>query len=179
MYMLKLSKTLFNQPVISLRSGGQIAVATEPIINPHNLKILGWWCRERGHTKSMVLLSEDVRKLAASGLAVDSEEALSAPEDLVRHKEIMDIHFILLDILVRTDKRKLGKVSDFSYNDGLFVQKLYVAKPLAHVFTMVDTLLIDRSQIVEVTNQYILVNEADIKVTESELANAPDIAPAV
>jgi hypothetical protein len=169
--MLMLSKSLLNQPVMSLRSGAQIAVAAKPVINPHNLKILGWWCKTTdGQTR--VLLADDVRELMADGIAVNDDEDLSSPEDLVRHKDILDIGFELMDKPVRTKSHKLGKVSDYSYNDGMFVQKLYVAKPLRKVFTTEDTLLLDRTQILEVTDKYILVMDTEIHATADELAGA-------
>src|SRR5437868_3787507 len=104
--MLKLSKSLLNQPVMSLRAGSQTATAAGPIINPHNLKILGWWCKGRGG-QSQVLLAEDITEIMPRGLAVNDEDALSTPEDLVRHKEVLDIHFELMDKPVKTTRQKL------------------------------------------------------------------------
>lgn len=171
-----MSGSLFNVPVLSLRAGSAIAVATEPIINPHNLKIIGWWCKEPGNGALSVLLAEDVRETNQAGLAVDNEDALSLPEDLVRHKETLDVNFQLIDKLVKTKRQKIGKVHDFSYNDGMFVQKLYVARSLIKVFSSEDTVIVDRTQILEVTDTHILVRDTDIKATEEELAGA--IAPA-
>jgi hypothetical protein len=141
--MLMLSKSLLNRPVMSLRSGSQIAVATEPLINPHNLKIMGWWCKSAGG-QTKVLLAEDIRELIPNGLAVNDEDDLSLPEDLVRHKEVLEIAF----------------------------QKLYVARPLRKVFTTDDTVIIDRTQILEVTDHYILVRDTEIHATADELAGA-------
>lgn len=169
--MLMLSKSLVNRPVMSLRSGSQIALAVEPIINPHNLKILGWWCSAAGNRR-LVLLTDDVREIMPSGLAVNDEDDLSSPEDLVRHGEILNTNFELMDKLVKTKRQKLGKVSDFSYNDGMFVQKLYVARPLHKVFTTEDTMIIDRTQILEVTDHYILVRDTEVKATAEELSTA-------
>lgn len=166
-----MSKNLFNRPVMSLRSGTQIATAVEPIINPHNLQILGWWCNSARARARTVLLTEDVRQVMPTGLAVNDDEALSLPEDLVRHKEILDIKFQLMDKPVKTKRHRLGKVSDFSYNDGMFVQKLYVARPMTKIFSSQDTLLIDRTQVLEVTDRYILVR--DTEVTAGEEAVAP------
>jgi len=174
--MLKLSKSLLNQPVMSLRSGAPVATASEPIINPHNLKIVGWWCRGAGNRRP-VLLAEDVREIMPTGLAINDEDALSLPQDLVRHKEVLDIRFQLLDKMVKTKRQKLGKVSDYSYNEGLFVQKLYVARPLHKVFTTDDTLIIDRTQILEVTDSYILVRDTDVKVGQEEMAPAAAALP--
>ena len=166
-----LSKSLVNKPVMSLRSGSQIAIAIEPIINPHNLKIMGWWCKATGGRR-LVLLAEDVREIMPKGLAVNDDEDLSPPEDLVRHSDTLSTQFQLLDKLVKTKRQKLGKISDFSYNSGMFVQKLYVARPLHKVFTSDDTLIIDRTQILEVTDHYILVRDTEIKATSEEFAGA-------
>jgi len=173
--MLKLIGTLLNLPVISLRTGSKIALAHTPIINPYNLKIVGWWCRQPDG-KQTILLAEQIREAMANGLAVNDEEALSDPTDLVRHKEILDINFNLMDKPVKTKRHKIGKVSDFSYNDGLFVQKLYVTKPMHKVFSSEDTLIIDRQQIEEVTNHYILIKDTDLKVDAKEMAPAGAVA---
>lgn len=169
--MLKLSSTLINKPVMSLLSGVQIAVAQSPIINPHNLKILGWWCNTAA-ARRQVLLVEELREIMPKGLAVNDESALSDPSDLIRQQEILDIDFKLMDKPVRTKRHKLGKISDYSYNDGLFVQKLYVSRPLRKVFTTEDTLIIDRIQILEVNDQYILVRDTEIKAGAEEFAGA-------
>lgn len=176
MLMLKMSKSLLQLPVMSLRLGGQIAVAETPIINPHNLKIIGWWCATPDAKNHLVLLSEEVREIMPTGIAVNDEDALCEPEDLVRHHEILEINYQLIDKPVRTKRQKIGKVSDFSYNDGLFIQKLYVARSLIKVFTAEDTLIIDRTQILEVTDRHILVRDTEIKATEKELAGAVEPA---
>lgn len=171
--MLRLSKSLLNLPVVSLRSGGRIAMAEKPVINPHNLKILGWWCATPEGRR--VLLSEEIRDNIPDGLAVDDESALSEPSDLVRDREILNIEYELIDKPVRTKSQKLGKVSDYSYNDGLFVQKLYVARPLRKILSTDDMLLIDREQILEVTDKYILVRDTEIKAGAEEFAAVPTV----
>lgn len=153
---------------MSLRTGSQIAIAEVPIINPHNLKILGWWCS--GPDGRQVLLVDQIRDFVPEGIAVNNEDALSDSADLVRHQEVLDINFELMDKLVRTKRQRLGRVSDFSYNDGMFVQKLYVARPLRKVFSAEDTLIIDREQIIEVTDKYIMVRDTEIKATAEEFA---------
>ncbi len=174
-----MSKSLYKQPVMSLRQGAPIGVAIEPIINPHNLKILGWWCKRPGATKQQVLLAEDVREVMPGGLAVNDEDALSHTDDLVRHNEILSLHFQLLDKTVKTKRSKLGKVADFAYdNEAMLVQKLHVARPLTKLLASEDTLIIDRNQIIEVTDHYILVRDSDVRVSEEELAPAFDALPA-
>ena len=55
---------------------------------------------------------------------------------------------------------------------GLFVQKLYVMRSLVKVFAKEDTVIIDRTQIIEVTDSYILVRDTDVTTTEEEMAGA-------
>lgn len=148
-------------------------MAAEPVINPHNLKILGWWCKERGKSEPLILLVDDVRQMTPQGLAIDGEHDLSTPQELVRHKEILDIKFQLIGKTVKTKRRKLGKVNDFSYNDGMFVQKLYVSAPIIKLLASTDTHLIDRTQIVEITDDYILVRDTEVPAGAEEMAPAP------
>ncbi len=168
-----LSNTLRNKPILSLRSGGAIATAVDVVIDPNNLKIIGWWCSSPQYPGDSVLLADDVREMLPNGLAVDDESAISATADLVRHREILQIKFSLIGKLVKTKHHKLGKVSDFTYDEGMFVQKLYVTKPLTKVFATEDTLLISRSQILEVTDSYILVDEADSRETSASAVAVP------
>lgn len=170
--MLMMSKGLFNQPILSLHTEDQIGIAQKPIINPHNLKIIGWWCSSSTIPKQLVLLTENVREMMPKGLAVDNDSALSPPEDLVRHREVLNIQFVLLDKLVRTKRHRLGKVGDFTYDESMFVQKIYVARSLVKIFSPEDTLIIDRNQIQEVTDNYILVDDNEAKDSQEDIAGA-------
>lgn len=178
--MLRLSKSLHNQPIISLRLGRPIAIASEPIINPHNLKIVGWWCKSSGSkTKPQVLVAEDVREFSLQGIVINDEDELVYAEDLVRHKDILSIHFQLTGKPVKTKRGKLGKISDYAFdNDSLFIQKLYVARPLGKLLSSEDTLIVDRTQIIEVSDHDILVRDSDVTVSDEELASSAEAVPA-
>lgn len=172
-----MSSGLYKRPIMSLRSGSRIGIALEPAINPHNLKIVGWWCKADGHNGNLILLTEDVREVMPTGLAVNDDAALSAPNDLVRQSDVLGIGFQLIGKVTKTKRHKLGKVSDYSYDEeSFFIQKLYVTRSLIKVFTNDDTLIIDRQQVIEVTDHYILVDDAEIKATESEETVAPAVA---
>jgi hypothetical protein len=170
--MLKLSASLKNLSVISLRSSGTVAIAEMPIINPHNLKVVGWWCKSPMSPKPMVLLADDVRENLPKALAINDEQELCDPSELVRHKEILGINFELVGKTVKNNRGKLGKVCDFSYNDGMFIQKLYVERPITKILSAEDTLVIDRNQILEVTDNYILVKDTEVKAKDSKWARA-------
>src|SRR3990167_3627488 len=168
--MLMMSKSLHGRPIISMRSESPIGIAVEPIINPHNLKILGWWCKSGANRQ--VLLTESVREMAPNGLIIDDESVLSSADELARHREILNIKFQLPDKLVKTKRHKLGKVSDYTFDESMFIQKLYVTRSLTKIFSPEDTLIIGRDQILEVTDHYILVEDADIKATDEVTVTA-------
>ena len=48
---------------MSLRTGGEIASISAPIINPDNLKIEGFYCEDRYDKKQLVLLFQDIREI--------------------------------------------------------------------------------------------------------------------
>lgn len=163
--MLQLANSLVNIPVMSLRTGGMVAMAEKPIINPNNLKIEGWYCRDQFTKAILILLVKDIRDIVPQGLAVDDYDTLSEPSELVRLHEILEIEFELLGKHVVSDaKRRIGKVSDYAVNTkSYYVQKLYVTQPVYKNISG-GQLNIDRTQIVEITNRQIIVREANEKV---------------
>lgn len=173
--MLQLSNKLQEIPVMSLRTGGRIATATEPIINPHNLRLEGWYCVDAFSKETLVLLARDVRDFVRQGLAVDDFEVLSKPEELIRLKEVLELEFQLIGLPVVTNhKRRLGKVGDYALETStMLIQKLYVSRPVYRSLSD-GQLSIDRTQIVEITDRRVVVRDADVRVS----ARAANPAPA-
>jgi sporulation protein YlmC with PRC-barrel domain len=172
--MFRLSKTITDIDVLSLRTAAKVATATEPIINPHNLKVEGWFCEDVFSKEKLVLLAQDVRDFVPQGIAVNDHEVLSTPEELVRLQDILKLEFNLLGKPVVTNhKRRLGKVADYALDtDTLVIQKLYVARPMYRSITA-GQLSIDHSQIIEINDRAIIVREADIKVGAPVTTTAP------
>lgn len=159
--MLKLSSALLNQPVLSLRSGAPIGIATAPVINPNNLAIVGLYCKESARDKKpLVLLTQDIREWIPQGFAVDDHDSLAPPEDLVRLQSVLKINFTLLGKAVYTqNKQRLGKVSDFAVDDQSFmIQKLYVSQNIVKNLSGTG-LSVDRNQIIEITDKRIVIRD--------------------
>lgn len=159
--MLKLSSTITDQPVLSLRSGGPIAVTTGPIINPNNLKIVGFYCKQSARDKqTQILLTEDIREWVPQGFAVNDHDSLSPPEDLVRLKQILAINFQLIGKSVYTqNKRRVGKVNDFALDDASFlIAKLYIGQSIVRNLSG-NGLAVDRNQIVEINDKRIIIRD--------------------
>src|SRR5882762_6068122 len=151
--MLQLSKALLNQPIMSLRTGGQVGTTVAVIINPNNLKVEGFYCQDSFEKKQqLVLLYQDIRDIVNQGIVVNDHSVLADPSELIRLKPVMDLHFELVGKpVVSVSKEKLGKVNDYAVEaETMFVQKLYVSQSLIKNFTG-GSLSIDRGQIVEIT----------------------------
>ncbi|HSX27779.1 MAG TPA: hypothetical protein VLG25_03285, partial [Patescibacteria group bacterium] len=109
--MLQLSKNLIGKPVMSLRTGGEVARTISPIIDPKNLKIEGFYCQDRFNKGTLVLLSQDIRDVVNHGLVVNDHDVLADPDELVRLKDLMKVNFdILGKPVVTVSKSKVGKV---------------------------------------------------------------------
>jgi sporulation protein YlmC with PRC-barrel domain len=158
--MLQLSASLLNRPVMSLRTGQQVATAVAPIINPNNLKIEGFYCTDRFNKGHLVLLYQDIRDIIAQGFVVDDHDVLVEPTELVRLQEVLEIGFKLIGKPVETtSKEHVGKVSDYATEiETMYIQKLYVSQSMFKNLTG-GNLGIDRNQINEITDRKIIINE--------------------
>lgn len=162
---------------MSLRTGGQVATALEPIINPNNLKIEGFYCDDRFEKKQLILLTQDIRDRVEKGFVVNDHEVLVAPEDLVRLKKVLELRFSLIGKpVITTSKHRVGKVNDYAVDgDALYIQKIYVTQSLVKSLTS-GSLSIDRSQIVEITDRRIVVQDPLKGVKDAVPAGAPAAA---
>lgn len=158
--MLQLSASVVNRPVMSLRTGSQVATAVTPIINPDNLKIEGFYCTDAFDGKELILLYQDIRDVLAQGIIIDDFEVLAEESELVRLRNVLDLQFELIGKpVVTVDKEKVGKVSDFAVETkSMSIQKLYASQSILKSFTG-GNLSIDRSQIVEITQKKVVINE--------------------
>jgi uncharacterized protein YrrD len=158
--MLLLSETILNQPVLSLRTGSQIAEIFSVIINPNDFKVEGFYCHDRQGKADLVLLYQDIRNIIAQGVIVNDHDVLSSPDILIRLQDILNINFVLIGKPVQTvSKIKVGKVRDFAIDsESFYVQKLYVGQSLIKSLSA-GQLSVDRSQIIEVTDDKIIIQE--------------------
>ncbi|HEX7368548.1 MAG TPA: hypothetical protein VF261_02735 [Candidatus Saccharimonadales bacterium] len=160
--MLQLSASILNRPVMSLRTNTQVATATAPVINPDNLKIEGFYCTDRFNNTQLILLYQDVRDVIPQGLVVNDHDVLVEPEELVRLKQVLELRYELIGKPIETiSKHKVGKVSDYAVETTtMYIQKLYAAQSILKSFTG-GSLSIDRSQINEITNRRIIINDLE------------------
>lgn len=158
--MLVLSHDLANKKVLSLRVNTPIASVVAPIINPDDLKVEGFYCQDNYSKNHLILLCQDIRETLPRGYIVNDHDALVNKEDLVRLKGVLDLNYEPINKQVETiSGHKIGKVTDYATEiESMYIQKLYVAKPLYKNFTG-GSLIVDRSQINEITPNRIVIND--------------------
>lgn len=149
-----------SKSVLSLRTGTPIATITGAIINPHNLKIEGFYCQDRFNKAELVLVYQDIRDVLPQGYVVNDHDVLVEAAELVRLKDVLELNFELIGKPVETlNKERVGKVSDFAAEtETMFIQKIYVAQSILKSLTG-GSLSIDRTQINEITPKKVIINE--------------------
>ncbi len=171
--MLVLINALENKPIASVQSGHRVALSGEMIIDPRNLKIIAFHV-STPQKQDLVLHTEDIRGVSPQGFVIDNNDQLmNFDGDLVRLKEVVGIDFHLLDKLVYTENdKKIGKVADFvTETDGFMIVKLHVNRSMVKSFNNAQ-LIIDRSQIVQVTDDRIVVKSTATKEKSRSLKHS-------
>ncbi len=158
--MYSLLSQLTGQPIISLQTGQAVALVNQPILEISTLEIVALLCQS-SRARRLLLMPSDIRQYAPDCLIIDDEDALTDPSDIVRFTANMSTHYSPIGQPVVTDSdHKLGIVSDYTINlDTNRVQKLHVYKSLFQAW-FGSSLLIDRSQILDITPERITVRDA-------------------
>jgi uncharacterized protein YrrD len=166
---------LIDRPVMSLRTGGQVATTYRALINPNNLKIEGFYCTDAYEKKrQLMLVNRDIREVLPAGIVVDDHSVLVEPEELVRFHKVIEIDFELVGKTVVTEQgKKLGKVNDYATEpDSMIIKKLYITQTLIKNLTG-GSISVDRTQIVEITNRKIVVKEPTVPIKSAAVSPVP------
>lgn len=163
--MLLSTKELINIPVMSLQTGTEIATTVNPIIDVSTLHILAYELEGSQLTETPAFLRvEDIRELSDIGFIVDSSDTLTVLDDIVIDLDSYTHPLHLEGIKVVDDNGvKLGKLETAIMNTSTFaIEQIHIKQPLFKNFS--DTnLLINRSQIIDVTHAQIVVRSPSIK----------------
>lgn len=164
--MLLFGSRLIDTPIMGLQTGMELARTAKAVIDPRVLKIVAYELKGPllGSNSSLLRIA-DVREMSDIGMIVDSSDEFIELDDVISIKEVHELNFSLIGMQVRDEKGdKLGKVGDYTLEINSFViQQIIVKKPLMKSLNEGE-LTIHRSQITEITNDYIVV-----KSTESEV----------
>ncbi len=163
--MLVLHSSLYNSPIMSLQSGGQLGTTLDPIIDPRKLQVVAFHVGGPRIHEESVLHTTDIREIGPLGIIInDADEIMPLDGSLIRLQEVINMRFTLVDKVVVDDTRKkLGKVSEYTLEtDGFTIQKIHVAQSIMKNITS-SSLIINRSQIMEITDKEIIVRSATVQ----------------
>ena len=160
--MQTLCSKLENSSVFSVHAGHNVGKIKGWLVDLKELKIVLMIVETRSN-QSLYLLASDIRSLGATGktlVIIDSEDDLTAKEDLLRHQQIIQNGQSLIGWKVKTQSGKtLGKIKDLSIDmNTLYVIKLHVRARLVQRLIN-ERMLVDRSDIVGVDKNTIIVRD--------------------
>lgn len=151
---------------MSIHAGGAIANLQEAVIDPKNLKIIGFSVNARGLKYYSILHSSDIREWGTIGAIVNSEDSImEVDENMPKVKDIVEGGFRLEGIGVRTESgKRLGNVRNFVFEtEGYFVVKLNIENR-GILSLMNGARTIQRDSIVNVTKKFLVVKDDALKV---------------
>ena len=172
--MLVLGSRLNETPVMSLQTGTRLATTGTPLIDPANLKIVAFELDgPLLHEKPSFLRVDEIREMSGVGMIIDSSDDLIGLDDVIKIKALYELDFKLIGMnVIDEHKKKLGKVDNFTVETGSFViQQLNVKHGILRGLT--DTgLLVHRSQIAEINDNFIIVKSTAKKISAEPVMQA-------
>lgn len=171
--MLLLGSSFENMPVLSLRVGNTVGRVIGHLINPHKLTIDALWCKMSNSKEPQLILVQDIREVSIKGIIVNDHEVAVEPGEVIRLKPIIELAYELLGKKVISGKLSIGRVNDYAIEvEKYSIQKLY-ANPSALARLKTTRLTIDRSQIIEVSQNYVKVKDSRISEGVKKVMSRP------
>lgn len=167
-----LASHLPNMSILTYHEGQLIGRAGEPIIDPDRLEVVALHCRLlKSPHKTPVILLRDICEFDQDHLLIGSEEDVTDISDIIRISQLVARPFKVLGKPVVTQSgHRLGTSEDFTISGSSFqLQRLHVRRSILSSLAM-GSLIIDRSQIIEVTPKRFIVRDA---VAKPKVLSAP------
>ncbi|MCA9349397.1 hypothetical protein KC878_04650 [Candidatus Saccharibacteria bacterium] len=172
--MLFLAKNVIGMPVSSIRLAGKVAEVTGILVDPDRLKVVAFWVKTGGKNVDELLLFEDLRDFNMRGLIIDDLHNISPVEELTRLQRILDINYQIPGKKVVGSRGKLGTAENFSFDPQTAEVMTISGKPsLSRRFNQ-NEFTIHRSQILEVDDSQIRVNDGPQTVSSGAKVTATD-----
>lgn len=164
--MLILGSRLLKTAIMSLQTGGQLAVTSRPVIDPADLRIHAYEIEGPLLTEQPSFIrTADIREYGRLGMIIDSTDEIIGVSDVIKIENLYKLGFPLIGLTVIDDqKRRLGKVDDYTLETNSYViQQLHVRRGFLKGIS--DTgLIIGRSQILEINDTNIVVRSPSVPV---------------
>jgi len=157
--MLLSSHYFHGTPLMSLQTGTRLGTINEPIIDPRQLQVLAYYVDgPLLDERPSIILIEDIREIGEIGFIIDSSDDITAPGDIIRLQEVIELGFELPGLKVIDEKNHhLGRVLDYNIDSTSFeIRQIRVKPPVIRMLGLSE-LMIHRDQIVKITNDRMIV----------------------
>lgn len=165
---------------MSLQTGGEIAQTTRAVVDPARLQVLAYeLAGPLLAAKPMLLRVVDVREFSDIGMIVDSIDELVEPTDVIKLDKIYRLQFNPVGMrVISTTRKAIGRVHSYTIDtEGFYIIQLAV-KPTLLTRIREAELLIHRSQVREINDDAIVIEEREeVKEEPSLVPNASYINP--
>ncbi len=169
--MLIKNSNLQNFPILSVQDSGRVATITKSIVDPDSLKIIAFRAFGAiGENGGNILDVNSIREYSNLGMVIDSRDEFVGDTDIIKIEKVLELNFDLEGLKVETKKgTKLGKIIDYTVTtDNFTVQQVIVKRPTLKSF-LDPKLTIPRAEIIEVTDDKIIVKDEEKKIRERAL----------
>lgn len=159
MKLLRRSK-IIDASIFSLQEGFDLGKIRNFLIDKSNLKIIFVLVDVSFNKKYLAF--EDIKNVSAKKFLVNGKEDFSEKNELVKYKDFFAKSVFLYKMAVETSSgKKLGRVYDFDIDliSG-FVEKIYAKK-----LFLFNNFVINRSDVLEVTDKKIIIKDAFATIT--------------
>ena len=97
--MLVTNSRLIGTPILSIQAGGPIATIKSAIVDPNDLKILGFHLEGPllNNTDATILDVRSIREYSQLGMVIDNIEELVAPDDVIKIQKVLELNFVDLE----------------------------------------------------------------------------------
>lgn len=173
--MLINASDFIGMPVLSLRTGDQIAQVDGLVVDPYELKIQAFRLsgRQLDKPNDSYLMPSDIREISRLGLIINDSEEVVNSTDIIKLKQILQLDFELLNLpVIDNQHRKIGKVVDYVIIDEFFFIYQIIAKRSFWQGFLDPELTIHRSQIAKLSKKQLVINSSLTELKELERQQA-------
>ena len=159
--------------ILSLRTGGVISTIESIIVDPNDLKILGFFLNKNtvSFDSGAILGVRSIREFSHLGMIIDSDEELLNVGDVVKIDEMVKLNFQPINFKVKTQsKNSVGTVIDYTVDvNDFYIQQLIVKRPILKSF--IDP------ELMEINDEAIIVKDELAKQKGREKLEQEEFVP--
>ncbi len=154
--MLVLISQLIGRPVITFDEAEPLGIVRDPIIDPSNGKVIGYFFGHGFlHMRQDVLAADDITAYDPTRLVVNSFDVIRKAEDEPKIRAILKKKIAVLGAHVLTESgKRLGRANDLLLDSELSMIVKY------YVHGMLDDRIIPAEHVISIEKRGIIVDDA-------------------